>query len=522
MIEFILSKCRLTTFAFFILTILACQQALCRGIELRKAVQTAALPADADEKIGQLFLIGFPGQRLSPEVTMHIQKHKFGNFILFRRNISSPRQLKELTSSLHSSLLGQNLPMPLIAVDQEGGRVTRIPTFPKLPSPQSIGRVEDHHSSYEFAKESGRILRESGVNLNLAPVLDLGSPRLNSFISSRSFSDDSDSVDRYGYLYGKAMIENGVVPTAKHFPGSSNVSADPHHQTYSVLRSKAELIKHEINAFKSFTRLGRFAAIMLSHYHYTAFDQEYKPASLSNNVISYLRNDLNFKGLIVTDDFQMDGVRALLNPAESAFQALKSGADLVMLTYSPKDQIQALNRLKTGILNNEISWAEIDQKLERIRFVKSHIKGPLSHRTPASWQSPSLLQLDEELVEEHLSQLPAKFFNKGLVCILGQKHSSALELELELKRRGIQFAKINPKKFEPRCKKTISFIWGQGSYGLFTEVQKMFPKIDNFGINIGNPSLVTEKDSSKVVNLYFPHTSAPKKIAELLESSAIQ
>lgn len=500
--------------AFLTIAILARQPAL----------GTAQNSSDAllKQKIGQLFIIGFPGKEVGSELKSHLADYPFGNFILFKRNISSPEQTLLLTQQLNSVLKESGLPSPLIAIDQEGGVVSRIPIFPRLPSAQSLGKAELKNSVEVFADETASILANTGINLNLAPVLDLVDTNADSFISTRSYSSDPRAVAQFGYAYGKEMILNGVIPTAKHFPGSLNITSDPHHHASTIDKTLDKLRSTEMTPFFDFAKLGRFSAIMLSHFHYTAFNSMPLPASLSKEVMQYLRKDVGFRGLIVTDDFQMNGVKSVLSSSESAFLALQAGADIVMLSYSQQDQKKAFDRVLKGIESGEISIQEIDEKISRIRFVKSFLNINKQKQRP-DWNSKKLLALDEKIVDQHIQDEIGHIPKKAHGCLINDKSLIAKAVVAELDRLSKGYRVVDADKVEQNssCDFFVSILFSKQSIQRFNEIKKRISNKRIVGVNLGSPARISKEFSADIIDLYFPHTSAPKKIAELIKGSAI-
>lgn len=515
----ILSRLSLTTIVLFHGIILAPALAFC--IESSTQISAKISDGSLTKMIGQLFLIGVPSVTANDDLLKQLDEYPFGNFIFFHRNIKNPAQTKKLSSDLKNYYHSRSLPTPLLAIDQEGGSVTRIPFYPLLPSPQSLGQSLVKNSVQTIASETGRLLYESGLNLNLAPVLDLGSISSSSFVSTRSYSDNPNEMARYAYEYSKELILNRVIPTAKHFPGSLNIAADPHNTSFIYSRTISELNTTELIPFYSFAKLGRFSAVMLAHYSYTAFDNDGTPASMSKNVISYLRDKIKFNGLIITDDFQMKGASSVLSPPEAAFKSLQAGADMVLLSYSLKDQKAAFDRVFTAVKSGEMTYESLQSKLSRISYVKSFLTIK-EDRTPASWSSKKLLTLDSEIVDSRIKKIGSQLSKSSKYCVVSSKSHFAKKLVAELEAQNIVVESIKPEQTVSKinCPSIIYTIFSQKSAHAFHSY-----RLNNIGLNIkaintSSPAHVIKEDSPYVMDLLFPHSTAAKKIAELLNNSA--
>ncbi len=357
--------------------------------------------------VGQLLMLGFNEKNLSPELIKHLKFIRPGAIILFRRNIENPLQLKKLITQLHSELNPEGLTPILIAIDQEGGNVFRIPTIPRIPSAAVIGNSKDENLAQQYGYIIGKILRQNGISMNLAPVLDVESPKLNSFIGSRSFGDDAGWVARLGYLFSKGLASAGVIPTGKHFPGIGSVNLDPHLTTPESNLEWYQDWNKELLPFREFSRLTP-SALMLSHVIYPKLDQKRNPASISPYIIKkVLRETLNYKGLVITDDLLMDGITKKLSPNEAAIESLKAGADLIMLSWSKVDQIKVFQGLSSSISSGLLDINEIQAKINHVQQIKhllrlNEMNKEINSERAFSWNSPELARINQKLLEKIL------------------------------------------------------------------------------------------------------------------------
>ncbi len=366
-----------------------------------------------EEKVGQLFIVGFPQTHIDPELEKFISRYKPGSYLLFKRNIKSAEQIRALNDSLYRlSFKVAKLP-PLIAIDQEGGAVSRLPINPAPPNALAVGQTQSPLMAEEMGLITGKFLREVGFNMNLAPVLDIADPFGASFIGVRSFGSDPQLVKDLGVAYSKGLLKARVVPTAKHFPGSGNLKADPHFKVVENNSSLDSIYKKDLEPYRGYSALGPAAAIMLSHYIYPALDDKKEPASFSKKIIQdILRKELNYKGLVITDDLQMQGSKQLLRPEVAALKALQAGADIVMLTYSFPDQEKAFSFILSSLKKGDLSKVEVDQKLKRILTAKAFAN--LYRRDP---KSPSLFE-GKSLSSHDYRELEGTILEKNLKSAL--------------------------------------------------------------------------------------------------------
>lgn len=322
-----------------------------------------------EEKIGQLFWVGFHGYQLSDNLRHLIDKYKIGNVILFARNVKDIHQLFILNQDIHNYVMGVTGIMPLISIDQEGGMVTRITegaTFP--PGNMTIGtaKVKD---SYEIGRVVGEELRALGINVNLAPSLDVNNNPYNPVIGVRSYSDNPEVVAKYGLNYIRGLQENGVIATAKHFPGHGDTVSDSHKSLPIINHNKERLDSVELLPFKKV--LNEVEAIMSAHCFFDAYEKDNIPATLSKNVITgLLRKELGYKGLIISDCMEMKAIDDTFTTPVGCVMGLMAGLDQVMISATYEKQVASIEAVYKAYSEGKLTIEEIDKKVERILKVK--------------------------------------------------------------------------------------------------------------------------------------------------------
>ncbi|MBU1143018.1 MAG: beta-N-acetylhexosaminidase, partial [Firmicutes bacterium] len=262
-----------------------------------------------EEKIGQLFMFGFDATDVNDHAIKLIKEYRIGNVILFARNIKTPEQVFKLNQNLQKLSL-KELGIPLfISIDQEGGMVSRITsgaTF--FPGAMTIAATNDVHNAYLSGKYMGLELINLGINMNFAPVLDVNNNPKNPVIGVRSFSDQPKMVAEYGSAFIKGLQEN-VIATGKHFPGHGDTHIDSHLALPKVAYGMDRLNPVELVPFKHAIQNG-IQAMMSSHIDFPALTENGLPTTLSKKCMTgFLREELGFEGLIVTDGMQMKAIQ---------------------------------------------------------------------------------------------------------------------------------------------------------------------------------------------------------------------
>lgn len=342
---------------------------------LKKVIEASVEPSanpfltmSLEEKVGYLFMVGFEGEKLNEETKDFLQEHYFRNFLLLGKNINNEEQLKQLIGDLKSVAGKGPALQPIVAVDQEGGRVDRI-RFGKIDHTSQL-EISSIDQAYELAYKRGKILNDLGINMNLAPVLDIGW-NSSSYIArtGRAFPACQD-ITRPG-LEGEAMIrgyqESGIVSVVKHYPfGLGRTRIDPH-QTLAVIDINREELEQDLYPFKKLIEVQAVNAVMVTHLKYPKIDD--LPASLSSIWINdLLRQELGFKGVVVTDDLMMKAISHNYSVAEAGKLAFMAGADLIMVSGKPEDQDEAYKAILQAVRNREIPLERIEESINRLDY----------------------------------------------------------------------------------------------------------------------------------------------------------
>jgi beta-N-acetylhexosaminidase len=337
---------------------------------------TASYASNDFLKVGQLFMIGLPGLTLDESSLRLIHQYRINNFIYFKRNVESPEQLKQLSKDLRLACRDNGLPPPLIAIDQEGGSVTRLPLpFTQFPDARVLAEsAEPENELSSYAHICAKELKSIGVNYNFAPVLDVCEAGKDYFMERRSLGGDPMTVGRLGSLVIKEMQASGIAACAKHFPGLGAAVVDPHFQLPLVTKPEKGIRLDDLPPFKQAIEAG-VASIMTSHTIYKHLDPA-KPATLSKKILTgLLRDELGYEGVVITDDLEMGAIENQGDLGHASLQAFEAGADLLLICRSHKKVIDALNKTAEAIAQNSELAIRMQESLQRVDVLRGSFAG---------------------------------------------------------------------------------------------------------------------------------------------------
>lgn len=318
------------------------------------------------EKLGQLILPGFHSTYYDDQIKTLIEDYKVGNVILFTRNFENALQIRELCKTIHEKTIEHTGNVPFIAIDQEGGLVTRMMkdvTF--APGPMTASAAGGDSTYYTGSMLALDMIR-LGMNLNLAPSLDVNNNPNNPVINVRSYSDDASVVARLGKRFIEGSLEYGVLPCAKHFPGHGDCNVDSHLGLPIINYDLDRIHKIEMHPFIENINV---PAIMSAHILFPAYDTV--PATLSKKILTnVLREELGFEGLILTDCLEMKAIQNEYGTANGALMAVLAGADLCDISHTLEFQLEALRLLEEAVNDGRLPIEVLDKKVERILKAK--------------------------------------------------------------------------------------------------------------------------------------------------------
>jgi beta-N-acetylhexosaminidase len=338
--------------------------------------------------LGQLILTGVPGKELDSQAEKLFQRVQPGGFILFARNIESPVQLRKLIDDLR----GLSEIEPIITIDQEGGRVSRLRLIGnEPPNAQQLRDKNDIDLIRRHGDITGRLLRLFAFNLDLCPVLDISfDDHADNSLRGRCYGKTVEQVARNAGAFNQAMKAQGIASCGKHFPGYSAASSDAHYQLVRIDRTREQLDRNELAVFREFIK--DVDSMMICHGWYPSLEPTKTPASLSRRIITdLLRNELEFRGLIMTDDLDMGAILTGYRLDETIRLAVAAGNDLAMICHRipeienvhgiletlPRDQIEralaSVARFKENLTPpddfSEAAFRDIDSEILDLRVM---------------------------------------------------------------------------------------------------------------------------------------------------------
>ena len=289
---------------------------------------------DVKTAAGQHIMAGLPGTEIDPAFAALVRECKVGNVILFRRNVKNAAQLARLCASLRELIVSETGMEPFIAIDQEGGVVSRFsPDMATTPGAMALAAAGGD-APYRAARLTAAQLCAAGVNFDLAPVLDVNSNPLNPVIGVRSFGDLPEEAAERAMGFMRGLLDGGVMACGKHFPGHGDTDTDSHIGLPRVDKSREQLEECELLPFRRAIEAG-IPAIMSSHVLFPALEPEKLPATMSRRILTgLLREELGFGGVIISDCMEMDAVAKFYGTVNGAAAALKAGADIVCISHT--------------------------------------------------------------------------------------------------------------------------------------------------------------------------------------------
>ena len=331
------------------------------------------------EKAAQILLIGFGGTTPSPELRAFIATHPPGGVLLLESNVASTAQLRRLTEDLQGMALKASPAGLLVAVDQEGGTVQRIHyQVPDVPSARVLGQTSTPAEAAGIAAETATGLLSVGVNMNLAPVADVVADK-TSFLYRRSFGSDPVAVSGFVTAVLDAYQDAGLISTVKHFPGHGSARGNTHSDVVTSDAGLKDFESIHLPPFRAAISAG-VEAVMLAHVVAKAYDPDHPASSSAIIVEDLLRDNLGFRGLVVTDDIQMEaagGSSGDPQPGEAsdgaaayAVSALGAGCDLLISTGSLAQQQAVIDAVVTAVQTGTIEESRLDEAVLRILEVK--------------------------------------------------------------------------------------------------------------------------------------------------------
>jgi len=328
-----------------------------------------------EQKIGQLLMFAVPGQSINKENRGLIEKYLPGGIILFGFNVSDDSDLPSFLNQLQEEAFGKyGIPL-FVSTDQEGGRVIRIKKgVTSFPGSLASGISGNYKDIEKMAAVTGMELRMLGVNMNLAPVLDVNNNPANPVINSRSFGSDPHVVAKAGAAYIKGLQGSRCIAVGKHFPGHGDTESDSHHVLPVIKHDMARLRDVELIPFAEAVK-SKAEGIMTAHIHYPSIISDDLPATLSHFFLTQLlRDEMKFSGIVMTDDLEMNAVAGKMNLGTAAVKSFLAGSDIILVSSYGKNIPLIYNALLAAVQEGIISEERLNESVSRILEVKLRYK----------------------------------------------------------------------------------------------------------------------------------------------------
>lgn len=353
---------------------------------------------DLKTKVEQMLMVdirswdGVAFTKMNEEVNQMLSEFHFGGVILFSENFDNNEQVVNLTQSMQEATIqGGGQPL-FIGTDQEGGYVTRLTNGTTTVGNMALAATGDPENAKESAEIISSELEALGLNLDFAPSLDVNSNPANPIIGVRSFSDDPETVSEFGFAYLKGLKENNVIGTVKHFPGHGDTDTDSHTGLPLVDRSEEEIENEDLLPFKTLIKENAVDMVMTAHIQFPQIETETYtsildgstinlPATLSKTWITdILRNEMGFKGVVITDSLQMQAIASHFSMKDSAKLAINAGANILLMpiALNGSDSIEQIDSYIDDIVDmvkdGEIEESKIDDSCIKILTLKQKRK----------------------------------------------------------------------------------------------------------------------------------------------------
>lgn len=317
-------------------------------------------------RLGELVIAGFDGPTLPARFERALRDGRLGGAILFKRNVGGgPAQVAALARAIHAAS-----PRPLLGVDQEGGRVTRLRApLLEVPPMRAVAGIGDVAFAERAARAVGMELAALGFTVDFAPVLDVNTCAHNPVIGDRAFGDDAATCAAFGAAWIRGLQSSGLLACGKHFPGHGDTSKDSHFDLPVVDQPRERIERIELAPFRAAVAAD-VASLMTAHVVYPALDAE-RPATLSPAVCTALRGELGFRGLLVSDDLEMRAVAACWSIEESAVLAVAAGCDALLVCEHEELRERAVDALEREAGRSPTFQVRCDEALGRVHAARA-------------------------------------------------------------------------------------------------------------------------------------------------------
>ncbi|GIV18521.1 MAG: beta-hexosaminidase [Armatimonadota bacterium] len=359
------------------------------------------------ERIGQVLCFGWQGDTSEEARTVNaharalVREMQVGGVVLLGRNVdpANPQQIRHTLAELQRL---SRIPL-FIAIDQEGGTVNRLRApFHEFPGNMALGATRNPDYACRQAQVQARELLALGINWNFAPVMDVNNNPDNPIIGVRSYGADPELVAQMGTAAIRGYQQTGLLACAKHFPGHGDTSVDSHLALPVIPGDRQRLESVELVPFRAAIAAG-VGAIMTTHILFPALDAE-RPATLSRNILTgLLREQLGYNGLVITDCLEMKAIADTVGTARGAVEALKAGADMVLIGHTLEVQRAAVQAIREAVDSGDLPEERLNEAVSRVLAAKCRFLSALSPPEGEPWWNPEHDALEQEIVRASIT-----------------------------------------------------------------------------------------------------------------------
>lgn len=449
-----------------------------------------------EELIGQVIMVGLPGDKLDSLYAEFIKKYSIGNYILFSRNYKSTGQMKSFMKELYSYTEAVTGSFPLVSIDQEGGMVVRLfkdVTFPASPLTTSATSVAD--APYKTGAIIGRDMLKLGINLNLAPCLEINEALANPMVNVRGYGATKELVLKNATQFVHGLQSSGALSCIKHFPGAGSSTKDSHLELPIIDDDRDTLLNYNMYPF---VKLTDSDALMTSHCLFSSFDS--LPSTLSKVLLTeVLRNQIGYNGLIISDGMEMKAIADHYGIGNGCVMALNAGCDILLLCHEYEEQKEAFETVKKAVEGGVLTVDCLREKVCRINKAKAKVAKALAKL----WTDK-----DYEICEEEHA-LMQSIVDNSYTPVMGEPpHITESTLILS---SNVRVASIAEDEFDER--------------NLTKTLQKNFPNTEVIGFTKDKAFIQTALEKAKgyqsvIIYSYDAHSDEIQKavINKLLET----
>lgn len=475
-------------------------------------------------ELGQLFIISLEKSYSEADLAQLIKAYCPGGFVLFKKNLPTLLAAKKINRSLNEYSQKYCRSKPLIALDQEGGTVSRLPLDFQMPSAMAIGLSGDASMAYEYGQLVGRQLKELGFNVNFAPVLDVSSGEAGDFINTRAFASEPGMVTAMGVAYSKGLLAEGIVPTAKHFPGIGDARADLHKTTATNNETWKNLLSTRLMPFHEFIKLGGSTLIMTSHLSFPELDKTGMPSGFSRIITNDLLKDfMGFKGLVITDDLEMNGANVFDNQQNGLVKAFYAGTDMLVFSKFSDKQKLVFKNFRQSFESKVLDTSVLNDRIVKIKSFKDQIPAGSSRKLASQEDLRDDFNIFNQKLIKNILTKQVPLLPRGIkkIFVVSDENTFSKYFAEEYAGDLLQI------KFDEVEKYKNKLISGKGT-AIFVPVYKnsdfkkalAIPKVVSRNTTIinfmGPLNLKKSEKFSSVVNLHFNEKKAGLELARII------